>query len=79
MKISRLIKYLEHIKKTYGDLSIYGYTPCDEIEFTGMCVDVEEQELVLMLDEFKTDFTAIFNVYEYHRENGECIDINIGE
>lgn len=70
MNISRLIKYLEHIQNTYGDLPISGNIISGErMQFTSMFIEDNTKynegfELVLELEEITAD-KPVFNVYEY--------------
>lgn len=66
MNISRLIKYLEHIQKTYGDLNLSGYDLGENeyIDLIGMFVETDKNELVFEYEHDLKDL-AFFDVYEY--------------
>lgn len=78
MKLSRLIQYLEHIQKKYGDMEIEGNVLCGErMEFASICVEdgyaegyVDENDedrfgLLLELETYDKGWKPTFRAYEY--------------
>lgn len=77
IKLSRLIKYLEHIQNNYGDMEIEGNIIGDDrTNFIGICVEdnyltgfynnVDDDRYTLLLEfENYTKDRVCFNAYEY--------------